>query len=133
MYRLITERNPITLNTLEVATAQEVFDQAANYMLSNIPLFCKTKICSYRFNVRVSPTDLIEAYCVGGCFISNEEYNHNLEGNTWTELASYEDIPSKHQYLIQDLQGIFDNEPTSDWEEKLYELSVKHRLQFRLE
>ena len=70
-------KTKITLKTLEQATAQEVFDQVAEHMLTQYELSMLNDTCVYRGYSGLK--------CAAGCLIGDDEYNNELmEGFTWT-------------------------------------------------
>lgn len=85
----------ITLATLKDATAQEVFDQGVEHLLSQGVQCSEVGACCYRLG---------SLKCVGGCFIADSEYTPEIERNDWNSLVIYEIVPKEHQLLIRNLQ-----------------------------
>lgn len=98
----------ITLATLPTATAQQVFDQGARHLLTQMAKSATDNICLYR-------TKSLSLSCAAGCFIADEEYKSEMENETWGLLLTKGFVPSGHQYLIRSLQTIHDCYPVSEW------------------
>lgn len=127
------EKKIITLATLEEATAQEVFDQVANHLLTQYrksqrmyadPDYPEMEypICLYR-----GPDD---TKCAAGCLISDEEYREDCEKKAFCE--AYEilmDRPCKcHKGLILDLQKCHDYSTPFTWKTELHKIAAQHNL-----
>lgn len=114
----------ITLKTLHLATAQEVFDQVANHLLTqNEKSIFGGSNCKYRLG---------NLKCAAGCLISDEEYSEDIEGCAWSTLANREWAPKAHQNLIYDLQNLHDEADVVNWKTGLYHISLKHELEFNV-
>lgn len=99
----------ITLKTLHMATAQEVFDQCANHLLTqNKVSIDDNGHCMYR--------GLGGLKCAAGCFIADDEYHMGMEGIAWKNLK---EAPARHSELIQSLQLVHDIHPVKEWKEQL--------------
>lgn len=101
----------ITLDTLNDATPQEVFDQVATHLLTQNARSTGGDRggCFYR-----SPTGL---KCAAGCLIADDEYRGRMdEGNsTWRDLFQRGLIPTRrHMNLIEELQNAHDQQDTMD-------------------
>jgi hypothetical protein len=95
----------ITLKNLHEATAQEVFDQVKNHLITQGEQSLNSGgLCLYRNANGLS--------CAAGCLISEEEYSPNFETNLWGDLIKKDLVPSAHSDLIGELQQIHDQ-----WEE----------------
>lgn len=112
----------ITLKTLPQATAQEVFDQAANHLLTQNEKSMHGPGCEYK--------NLKGLKCAAGCFISDKEYNYGVENNSWEELVADKLVPEEHSKLIQGLQYIHDDYLVEEWEEELKSLASRYKLTF---
>ena len=110
----------ITLATLPQATEQEVFDQAAKHLLTQ-----NTKSTVGDVNCRYRGENGL--MCAAGCFISDDEYDPEMEGEIWQELIL---APNKHKELINDLQIIHDDCLVEDWESELVDLAKGYDLIF---
>lgn len=109
----------ITLATLHTATREQVFQQGKEHLLKQGIKCAKSQgiSCSYRFE---------NLSCVGGCFISDEEYDPDFEGKLWPQLVDMDLVPtSRHLKLISDLQEIHDGNSPDKWENLLNELEEK--------
>ncbi len=121
----------ISLRTLNAATAQEVFDQVVNHLLTqnkrSTSFSNKIEVCAYRGTAGRK--------CAAGCLISDEEYDPLLEGKLWTGVIEHFkpkglDVYS-HTNLIGKLQGIHDcNGDETAWEHKLKALAKEENLKF---
>jgi hypothetical protein len=117
----------ITLKTLPAATLMEVFQQGSDHLFqqggkSEYVDSEGTSNCLYRHG---------SMSCSGGCFISDEEYDPDMESRTWKALSEGSSflVPDDHCILIGDLQHIHDNYDVERWPEKLAELKaniIKH-------
>lgn len=130
----------ITLKTLHLATAQEVFDQAAKHLLTQKRQSKKTDVdeeCLYR-----GPKGL---QCAAGCFIAEDEYHAEMEGIPWDSLEDFYvnnpeiEKPQSfepafleiHRSLIKALQKLHDDNPPKEWKSKLIELARRYNLEFK--
>lgn len=116
----------ITLKTLPQATAQEVFDQVTNHLLT------QNQACmSYCFNVTSCSYKNEEGLkCAAGCFIADEEYHGMMEGKSWTSLVDMGLAPEAHQTAISSYQKLHDEVDPKYWREMLEEYSKRHALDF---
>lgn len=106
----------ITLKTLPNATAQEVFDQVANHLLTqNQKSEDNEGLCFYKNR---------NLKCAVGCLISEEEYSPEFENQPIFSLNI-----KTHIELLQKLQRLHDNKPIKDWKNELkiiaYEFDLK--------
>lgn len=125
--RLPSQQFMITLRTLKDATAQQVFDQIADHMLTQFEQCAEGMGCRYR---------LEKLKCAGGCIISDEEYEEfgadKLEDNSWHNLCK--DLREKvdgvetHKDLIGSLQDIHDGYFPDSWLNKLHLLATRHNF-----
>ena len=123
----------ITLATLEDATPQEVFDQAARHLLTQMKksatLVKGRTWCEYR-----GPDGL---KCVAGCFISDTEYNKNMDDHGdetgWGEMVADGTFPTTpHTRLMVSLQTVHDMHEPDAWKAKLKELAFRYSLGTRV-
>ena len=94
----------INLDNLETSTAQEVFDQGAQHILSMSGpcIHPVLGVCSYR--------DFEGNACPAGCFIHHEQYFPCFEEEgDWRALIFAEDLSPWHEDLISSLQKIHDD------------------------
>jgi hypothetical protein len=114
----------ITLKTLEQATKQEIFDQVANHLLTQMQKSENIgRKCMYR--------NYSGLKCAAGCLISDEEYEERFEGCSWYKLIEREQISKYHERLIQELQDIHDNYEVCDWKDELKYLANKRNLKWK--
>lgn len=118
----------ITLATLHLASAQEVFDQSKNHLLKQMKRSTKDNgNCLYR-----NPLGLM---CAAGCFISEGEYKIEMDApaqSDWQNLVSLGLVPKNHSYLITTLQQIHDSFMPAEWEEELIKLAEAKKLVWAL-
>lgn len=99
----------ITLATLPEATAQQVFDQVAVHLLTQRRK-CTMGGCRYRVdNLR----------CAAGCLIGDDEYQEEMEGESWETLRSEGMVPLRNASLINSLQFIHDSWNVEGWKNEL--------------
>jgi hypothetical protein len=112
----------ITLKTLPAATSMEVFQQSSDHMLKQrarseyVDSEGETH-CMYRHGSMA---------CPGGCFISDEEYDPDMETLSWATLAFRRGfaVPKDHYHLITAMQVIHDEAEVKDWPAVLAELKA---------
>ena len=108
----------ITLATLPQATAQEVFDQVKEHLLTQKAKSVSADgSCVYRGEGGMM--------CAAGCLIADDEYEPYMDGGaggSWATLVAERWVPLKHADLIQELQNIHDGSP-KHWEDELKELA----------
>jgi len=120
----------ITLATLASHSAQEVFDYAVTFLLTQNETSITPEDrdgagdCRYR----TANKDGKILKCGGGCFISDEEYSYRLENNSWTGLVNSERVPAAHSNLIRNFQAIHDGFPVREWKEGFMELAEREGL-----
>lgn len=111
----------ITLKTLPQATAQEVFDQVANHLLTqnkqSISNFAGG--CAYRGDEGLK--------CAAGCLIGDDEYSEDMEGTCYSQLSLSQPDNSD---LIDDLQYVHDTFVPNEWKNRLKSLADKYSLEF---
>lgn len=111
----------ITLKTLPRASRQEVFDQVARHLLTQmLPSTTRTGGCRYH-----GPHGL---KCAAGCLISADEYAVDLEGHCWASLVDEGHVPYAHMDLICALQSIHDAGAVRCWHTALAELATEFKL-----
>lgn len=112
----------ITLKTLPQATAQEVFDQCARYLLTQKKQSVEevSGMCEYR------GTDGTK--CAAGCFIADNEYKKSMENKTWDDLFLDGLAPRDHLELMKTLQHVHDCNLPTDWWVCLDNLVAKDNL-----
>ena len=112
----------ITLATLPHATAQEVYSQVRNHLLTQrIKSMVEFHGCQYH-----GPDGLM---CAAGCLVSDTEYLSEMEGKLWGDIVHQGMAPAVHQELISHLQLIHDMKDPADWEHCLNKLAVDFNLE----
>ena len=121
----------ITLKTLPQATAQEVFDQVAKHLLTQMK-----KSVAKRAAESASDSNDFCMYrgfdgtkCAAGCLIADDEYKLEFENNSWSHLSAINYlVPEEHCLLIMELQDIHDCHEPEDWRVKLNNLAEINHL-----
>lgn len=110
----------ITLKTLKDASAQEVFDQVSNHLLTQNKV-SKFKgsinICLYRGDNNTK--------CAIGCLIADEEYKNHFE---WKQVEDIEQIDKTHIELLKALQKVHDWQKVENWKNYLIDLAKEFNL-----
>ena len=102
----------ITLATLHVYSAQQVFDYISRHLLTQGEK-CQefdddtSPVCVYRNSDGQS--------CAAGCLIGPEEYHPAFESLDWNTLMNDDKVPSVHYGLISYMQKVHDNWDASSW------------------
>lgn len=109
---------------LQQATAQEVFDKAAEHLLKQN---CKSENewgkCVYR-----GPNGL---KCAAGPFIPDWLYSPAMEGRGWVSLTNTcPQLESEHDKLISILQSIHDHTDPAAWSDELKIVADEYNLNF---
>lgn len=136
----------ITLKTLKSASLQDIFDQAAKHLLTQMAV---SRYYPLGFDLLSdSPGDAPCAYrgvgglkCVVGCFMEDDEYGPEFEGIVWGGLLDNGDLTkyglrpgdSDHPAvtLLRQLQPIHDYSLPSEWAGQLERLALKNGLEFK--
>ena len=106
----------ITLKTLPEATAQQVFDQAAEHLLKqNKRSSAPGGGCMYRNENGLK--------CAAGCFVADDEYWPKMEGGSWDSLAGAGVVTDAHMDLIKHLQIVHDSYNPDLWRVQLSKLA----------
>ena len=101
----------ITLKTLPQATAQEVFDQITQHLLTQGKAAKSTTgACRYR-----AETGKGVLKCAAGCLITEDEYSEAFEGKPWHWLINSGEVPKENSRLIRSLQIVHDTRLPSRW------------------
>lgn len=115
----------ITLATLPKATAQEVFDQVSEHMLSQKVRSQNSNGCAYRGDDGLM--------CAAGCLIADSEYTPHMDNEddgSWAGLVDEGVFPKEHLNLIGNLQHIHDAVDPDGWKEELESLAGAFNLKF---
>lgn len=105
----------ITLKNLHLATEQEVFDQVARHLLTQMETSIVGSVCKYR-HIKQDGTIL---KCAAGCLIADDEYIKDFERKTWSLLIEKYGIPNTNAWLISQLQILHDTMATEYWKNEL--------------
>lgn len=123
----------ITLKTLPQATAQQIFDQVANHLLTQNkragePIIDETT--GLEIGVRCQYKDKNGLKCAAGCLIADNEYDPEFEERIWEQLTSKNLVPNNHSDLIGELQKLHDTHYIDpiDWKKELTSLAVIFEL-----
>lgn len=108
--------NPEIFNS---ATPQEIFDFAANHLLTQNQKSIRGTGCKYKSHKNLK--------CAAGCFISDDRYSKSFETNTW-DVVSKELGMVNQWHLVRDLQVIHDHTYVIQWKSELKILANKHDL-----
>ena len=123
----------ITLKTLKDATAQEVFDQVAEHLLTqNQKSFNpdKPNMCMYR--------NAMGLKCAIGCLVADDEYLEGWEGLGWLELIQQIkkdrkiDFERVHENLLGSLQRIHDYSGAAMWLDRLKSVAKAEGLNTKI-
>ena len=102
----------INLKTLPLATSQQVFDQVLGHLSTQLVKSVDVDIFGQpRYHLKKNGKVLKDP---GGCFISEKEYSHSMEGSDWLELVDQKKVPKEHSQLIYLLQQIHDRYEITD-------------------
>jgi hypothetical protein len=111
----------ITLKTLAQATEQEVFDQVARHLLTQLERSWFAGRCAYRGNHDMK--------CAAGCLIGDSEYEGTMEGQNWRDLVGRRyAVPPMHELLISRLQSTHDCIEPCDWRRRLKAVATEFKL-----
>jgi hypothetical protein len=112
----------ITLKTLPQATEQEVFDQVAVHLLTQMKKSEEFRFgqCVYRSRDGLK--------CAAGCLIGDDEYKEEMEGITWYKLIEIKKVPESHSDLIRKLQILHDNFQPESWRNMLTNFAKDNNL-----
>lgn len=119
----------ITLKTLPRANKQQIFDQVAKHMLTQM-----------KKSVIIDEDDIIRCFyknpeglsCAAGCLIADDEYNPEFENQSWSSLVDWGHVPKRNSELIEFLQKIHDNNEPTEWEDLLRELANHYKLEWNV-
>ena len=116
----------ITLKTLHQATAQEVFDQVKNHLLTQMKKSQKgfETVCLYRNSGGLK--------CAAGCLIADDEYKLSPfeKIGDWNALVAEGCVPTAHSKLIYSLQALHDFSTPGDWAARLQEVAYEYGLNY---
>lgn len=122
----------ITLKTLHLATEQEVFDQIANHLLTQMEQSKGDGGCWYRSTN--SSGKILK--CAAGCLIADEEYTERMDNDsdetTWHYLVEEGVFPDYHKDLISSLQEVHDDHYPGEWWGELHLVAERFKLEFKI-
>ena len=116
----------ITLKTLPQATAQDVFDQITQHLLTQgKQAISAIGVCHYRIKLK---GEVLK--CAAGCLIADDEYNRMFEYLAWKSLVNDRKVPSAHCQLVCDLQKIHDGVIPEAWPSSFKDVAAKYGLKY---
>lgn len=118
----------VTLKTLGISSAQEVFDQSIGNLLKQNKRSENRDFGGCLYSSKVEGEVL---KCAAGWLISDEEYNPEFEGNTWARLVKLYNISDNHISLIESLQYIHDDYMPEVWYDHFKDLAEDFELEWR--
>lgn len=113
----------ITLISLEKATEQQVFNQAAKHLLTQNKKSKNRSKCLYKSKSGLK--------CAAGCFISDKQYKKEFDScslTSWDDIINEFNLTKKHKDLISELQHIHDAFHPNQWKTMLIELAQEYNL-----
>lgn len=115
----------ITLSNLPDASAQEVFDQVCEHMLTQKKKCQNDKgTCLYRNGIEGMK-------CAAGALIAEKEYNFSFDNvGGWSDVVAKGLAPSDHEDLVCELQDIHDHNDVEEWRTALEKLAASYGLKF---
>ena len=119
---------PITLATLDTATAQEVFNQVATHLLQQNQvsqgIVNGRTSCLYRY----TKDDGTVLKCAAGCLMSDDEATEISLAASWSTLVYESRVAVTHSGLIAELQWIHDSNEPNTWVNLLTKFATNHNL-----
>jgi hypothetical protein len=126
----------ITLTNIMSSPQQEIFDECSEHLLKqNRKSIAESVGCLYRDDNGLT--------CAIGCFITEEEYDPNMEeenidGPTFISFfeKDYNHLKNKvkelkNMSLLMALQAVHDNHDVEDWEISLKEVAEEFSLKIK--
>ena len=123
----------ITLTNILNSPKQEIFNKCSEHLLKqNRKSIAESVGCLYRDDNGLT--------CAIGCFITEEEYNpdmeeENIDGPTFIsffkEQHNYSEDEHKVMPLLMALQAVHDNHDVEDWEISLKEVAEEFSLKIK--
>ena len=119
----------ITLKTLPETTAQQVFDQVAEHLLTQNAKSERLMVCNDgQDKMRCAYRGPNSLKCAAGCLIADDEYNSVFELKSWHHLCRSNYVPSTHERLIRDLQSVHDDCEPGNWAVRLRQVGNQYKL-----
>lgn len=110
---------------LETGSAQDVFNYIANHLIKQGQPSMGGFACLYR-----NPDGLS---CAAGCLIPDDQYDPNMEGESWDNLVNIWNVVDKrHLNLIMSLQGIHDDWSAHKDIDRLLEAAERIAKQYKI-
>lgn len=119
----------ITLKTLPRANKQQIFDQVAKHMLTQMK---KSTMTDENGDIEYFYKNLEGLSCAAGCLIADDEYNPEFENQSWSLLVHWGYVPRRNSELIGFLQKIHDKNEPVEWENLLRELANHYKLEWNV-
>lgn len=118
----------ITLATLPQATEQQIFDQVATHLLTQMKQSRREAYAQQQGNCLYRHNGL---KCAAGALIGDDEYKPCMDeakgalidGTGWQDLVVAGIVPKEHQQFISILQQLHDGYDPNMWYEQLYEFA----------
>lgn len=121
--------NTITMKNLHLATEQEVFDQVAKHLLTQLK---KSSHMDYGCRYRLELGDGTILKCAVGCLIADNEYSYIIEGEIYGSEHFREffgfGCKSPHLNLLRRLQYLHDNTSADLWNIGLKHIALDFNL-----
>lgn len=117
----------ITLKNLHLATEQEVFDQVARHLLTQMETSINSPKCLYRTEL----DDGTILKCAAGCLIGDDEYTEEFDCgiSSWSYLIRDSLVPTDNcSSLITKLQGVHDSFDPKEWNYELHNVATEFNL-----
>ena len=115
----------ITLKNIDVASLQDIFDQAVNHLLTQMKPSRNDDICLYRSDDGLK--------CAVGCFIADDEYIGDMEGECVETLivnGRMSSISRDRLKLLDKLQSMHDGLDPDQWGSELEVIAEEFNLNF---
>lgn len=122
----------ITLKTLPSATAQEVFNQTVIHLLTQgvkaVGTYTNSSGNSSGNSYGSMYRGVNNTACAAGCFIADDEYSEDMEGELWDTLVDRGRVPDSHADLIGQLQKVHDTTNPNTWYQELLRIAEDYCL-----
>ena len=115
----------ITLKNIAEESLQDIFDQAANHLLTQMKQSRGNNMCLYRSDDGLK--------CAVGCFIADDEYIGDMEGECVETLivnGRMSSISRDRLKLLDKLQSMHDGLDTDQWSSALEGIAAEFNLNF---
>lgn len=115
----------ITLKNIAEASLQDIFDQAANHLLTQMKQSRYDGMCLYRSDDGLK--------CAVGCFIADDEYYGDMENECVENLIDcglMRSIDHDRIKLLDKLQCMHDGLDPDRWSSALEEIAAEFNLKF---